>query len=79
MLISHKISSFKTIRTDMTQTAKTISVAQKPRWKWSGSDEPQSYYGQEDNDTVTMTKEEIAYIRWYHAQAKKTWHNTDED
>jgi len=63
----------------MPQTANTTTVAKKPRWKWSGEDEPQSYYCHEDNDTVTMTKDEIAYIRWYHAQANKQWHNTDED
>jgi hypothetical protein len=63
----------------MTQTAKTISVGKNPSWKWSGSDEPQSYYCREDNDTGMLTNDERAYIKWYHAHANKPWHNTDED
>ena len=33
--------------------------------KWSGSDEPQSYYDHEDDDTATLTRHEANYIRWY--------------
>ena len=53
--------------------------AQKPRWKWSGDDEAQSCYCDEDNDTMTLSRREVNYIRWYHAHANTTWHNTDED
>ncbi len=63
----------------MNQTTNTSTVAKKPRWKWSGEDEPQSCYCHEDNDTGTLTKEEIAYIKWYFAHGNKPWHNTDED
>ena len=55
------------------------SAAQKPRWKWSGDDEAQSCYCDEDNDTMTLSRREVNYIRWYHAHANTTWHNTDED
>ena len=55
------------------------SAPQKPRWKWSGDDEPQSCYCDEDNDTMTLSRREVNYIRWYHAHANTTWHNTDED
>ena len=33
----------------------------KPRWKWSGSDEPQSYYSREDDDGITLK----TATKWY--------------
>jgi hypothetical protein len=68
------------IRNEMLKTTtKTTTSTQKPRWKWSGDDEPQSYYDHDDNDTMTLNIHEVNYIRWYHAHANTTWHNTDED
>ena len=61
------------------KTTTTTTSAQKPRWKWSGDDEAQSCYCDEDNDTMTLSRREVNYIRWYHAHANTTWHNTDED
>jgi hypothetical protein len=34
---------------------------EKPRWKWSGSDEPQSYYSREDDDGITLK----TATKWY--------------
>lgn len=48
--------------TNMTTTNMTATKA--PRWKWSGSDEPQSYYRREDNDTVTLTVDEQRRIQY---------------
>jgi len=49
----------------MTTTNMTATkAAQKPRWKWSGSDEPQSYYHREDTDTVTLTVDEQRRIQY---------------
>ena len=63
----------------MLKTTTTTTTKQKPRWKWSGEDEPQSYYHHEDTDTMTLSRHEVNYIKWYHAHANTTWHNTDED
>ena len=46
--------------------------------KWSGSDEPQSYYDHEDNDTATLTRHEANYIRWYNTYDQSNWRNADE-
>ena len=47
--------------------------------KWSGSDEPQSYYDhEEDTDTATLTRDEANYIRWYNTYDQSNWRNTDE-
>lgn len=59
----------------MTATATSTTK----RWKWSGEDEPQSEYCHEDTDTMTLTADEKRYIRWYHANGHKEWHNADED
>jgi len=45
-------------------TATSAVQRPRPRWKWSGSDEPQSYYSREDNDTVTMTVDERRRIQY---------------
>jgi hypothetical protein len=34
---------------------------QQPRWKWSGSDEPQSYYSRQDDDGITLK----TATKWY--------------
>ena len=45
-------------------TATNMTATQAPRRKWSGSDEPQSYYSREDNDTVTLTVDEQRRIQY---------------
>lgn len=47
--------------------------------KWSGSDEPQSYYDHEDTDTATLTEDEVNYIRWYNSIDHSKWRNVDEE
>ena len=47
--------------------------------KWSGSDEPQSYYDHEDTDTATLTRHEANYIRWYHSIDHSNWRNADDE
>jgi hypothetical protein len=52
----------------------------QPRWRWSGDDEPIEYRRcDEDEDTVTLTADEIRYIKWYNAQAHKEWRDADAD
>ena len=45
-------------------TATNMTATKAPRRKWSGSDEPQSYYRREDNDTVTLTVDEQRRIQY---------------
>ena len=47
--------------------------------KWSGSDEPQSYYSREDTDTVTLTVSEQRRIQCYHANSQRKWRNDDDE
>jgi hypothetical protein len=47
--------------------------------KWSGSDEPQSYYSHEDTDTATLTVGEQRRIQCNHANAQRKWRNADEE
>jgi hypothetical protein len=47
--------------------------------KWSGSDEPQSYYSREDDDTATLTVGEQRRIQCYYANAQRKWRNADEE
>ena len=47
--------------------------------KWSGSDEPQSYYDHEDTDTATLTVGEQRRIQCNYANAQRKWRNADED
>jgi hypothetical protein len=28
---------------------------------------------------MTLTADEMRYIKWYHANAQKKWHNADDD
>ena len=53
----------------------TVNAEKKqPRWKWSGSNEPQSYYSHEDDDTgVTFRK------KWYDVHDHtNNWHEDNE-
>jgi hypothetical protein len=62
-------------------TAATTVNTQKrqPIAKWSGSDEPQSYYSREDTDTATLTNSESRRIQCYYANAQRKWRNADEE
>jgi len=71
-----------TLRTTTTTNKMPITInAQKrqPICKWSGSDEPQSYYSREDDDTATLTRHQANYIRWYNAHDHSNWRNADDD
>ncbi len=60
--------------------ASTVNVQKRrPICKWSGSDEPQSYYNHEDTDTATLTKHERNYIKWYQSKDHSKWRNADHD
>jgi hypothetical protein len=63
-----------------TMTTKTKADAvQKPRWKWSGSDEPQSYYCHDDEDTATLTVGEQRRIQLNDFANWCNWSNVDEE
>jgi hypothetical protein len=68
-----------TITTTTTTTRAAHVQKRPPIAKWSGSDEPQSYYHEDDEDTGTLTVEEQRRIQWYCASAHVEWHNADED
>ena len=60
----------------MTMTKTT----QPPRRKWSGDEEPQSYYCHDDDEhIVTLTVDEQRRIQLNHANAQRKWRNSDED
>lgn len=60
-------------------TATTVNAKKRqPIAKWSGSDEPQSYYSHEDDDTMTLSRREVNYIRWYQSCDHSKWRNADE-
>lgn len=61
-----------------TKTNPTVA-ASKRMCKWSGDEEPQSYYSREDEDTMTLTVGEQLRIQGYHANAQRNWRNADED
>ena len=44
------------------------------RWKWSGGEESQHHWG-EDDDTRTLTTYEMSYKEWYDTHM----HNADDD
>ncbi len=85
MFFQFKVSSVqwpnrKQTMTTTTTTARAAHVQKRPPIaKWSGSDEPQSYYHEDDEDTGTLTVEEQRRIQWYCASAHIEWHNADED
>ena len=61
-------------------TATTVNAKKRqPIAKWSGSDEPQSYYSHEDDDTMTLSRREVNYIRWYQSRDHSKWRNADEE
>ena len=61
--------------TSSTATATTESK-KKPTWKWSGEEDALER-GWDDTDTMTLTRKEINYMRWYNTH--RNWHNADED
>lgn len=70
-----------TTMTTSSMTTKTNPTVAAPKrmCKWSGDEEPQSYYSRDDEDTMTLTVGEQRRIQGYHANAQKKWRNTDED
>ena len=64
--------------TTTTNEMPTTTVNAQPISKWSGSDEPQSYYNHEDTDTATLSRREVNYIRWYQSHDHSKWRNADE-
>ena len=75
------VAAMKTLASS-TATATATATAQvqskkKPTWKWSGEEDALER-GWDDTDTMTLTRKEINYMRWYNAN-KDNWHNADED
>ena len=70
----------KTTTTNKMPTTAVNAQKKQPKMiaKWSGSDEPQSYYDHEDTDTATLTRHEANYIRWYNTYDQSNWRNADE-
>ena len=65
---------------EMLTTTTTVNAQKRqPIGKWSGSDEPQSYYEHEDTDTVTLSRHEVNYIRWYQSRDHSKWRNDDDE
>jgi len=68
------------VATTKTLTSSTVQSTQKqkpkPRWKWSGEEDALER-GWDDTDTMTLTRKEINYMRWYNTH--RNWHNADED
>jgi hypothetical protein len=63
-----------------TTTAPAPAQSKKPRWKWSGDDEPSEYRRwDDDQDTMTLTREEVRRINGYRAMLRVKWRNADED
>ena len=64
----------------LTTTTTTVNAQKRqPIGKWSGSDEPQSYYEHEDTDTVTLTVSEVRRIQGYYANSQRKWRNDDDE
>ncbi len=66
----------------LTTTTTTVNAQKRqPKMiaKWSGSDEPQSYYDHEDTDTMTLSRHEVNYIRWYQSRDHSKWRNDDDE
>ena len=67
---------------EMLTTTTTVNAQKRqPKMiaKWSGSDEPQSYYEHEDTDTVTLTVSEVRRIQGYYANSQRKWRNDDDE
>jgi len=57
-----------------------VQSKSKPRQRWSGDEEPIEYHrGDDDEDTVTLTADEICRLKWYAAQAHNEWRDADVD
>ena len=76
-----KDDEMTTTMTTPSMTTKTNPTVAAPKrmCKWSGDEEPQSYYSREDEDTATLTVGEQRRIQGYHANAQRNWRNADED
>ena len=68
-----------TTTTNEMHTTTVNALKRQPIAKWSGSDEPQSYYSHEDDDTATLSRREVNYIRWYQSRDHSKWRNADEE
>ena len=65
---------------EMLTTTTTVNAQKRqPIGKWSGSDEPQSYYEHEDTDTVTLTVSEVRRMQSYYANSQRKWRNDDDE
>ncbi len=68
-----------TTTTNEMPTTTVNALKRQPIAKWSGSDEPQSYYSREDDDTATLTVGEQRRIQCNYANAQRKWRNADEE
>ena len=76
---TYRTSTAATVDTK-TLARSTAQSKKKPTWKWSGEDTPFEHRRwDDDEDTITLTRDERKQIDWYHTQAKVEWHNADED
>ena len=80
-LIRTNDDEMTTTMTTPSMTTKTNPTVAAPKrmCKWSGDEEPQSYYSREDEDTMTLTVGEQRRIQGYYANAQRKWRNADED
>ena len=70
----------KPVETKTLASSTAPAQSKKPRWKWSGDDEPSEYRRwDDDQDTMTLTREEVRRINGYRAMLRVKWHNADED
>jgi hypothetical protein len=64
----------------LTSSTATTQSNKKPTWKWSGEDTPFEHRRwDDDEDDRTSAQKEKDYARWYQAQPKVQWRNSDED
>jgi len=67
------VQANKTMKTKTTQPP-------RPRWKWSGGEEPIEYRRDDDDeDSGRLTADEERYLRWYAARARLLWRDDDLD
>jgi hypothetical protein len=77
--LPNKMTTSDTVSVQNLTTSKVQSKS-KPRQRWSGDEEPIEYHrGYDDEDTVTLTADEIRRLNWYAAQAHKEWRDADVD
>ena len=72
------VAAKKTLASSTATATATAQVQskKKPTWKWSGEEDALER-GWDDTDTMTLTRKEINYMRWYNTH--RNWHNADED